>query len=55
MHCFMIACVQTTSSPLRFLLGRGRSGGGGEGGYVHKLFYEEAQKLEKVMNTINTI
>ena len=52
MHCFVIACVQTTSSPLRFLLRRGGSRGGGEGGSVHKLFYEGAQKLEKVMNTI---
>ena len=42
----MIACVQTTSSPLRFLL---RGGGGGS---VHRLFYEGAQKLEEVMNTI---
>ena len=46
MHCFMIACVQTTSSPLRFLL----RGGGGESQY--RLFYEGAQKLEEVMNTI---
>ena len=44
----MIACVQTTSSPLRFLL----RGGGGGGGSVHRLFYEGAQKLEEVMNTI---
>ena len=43
----MIACVQTTSSPLRFLLR-----GGGGGGSVHRLFYEGAQKLEEVMNTI---
>ena len=42
----MIACVQTTSSPLRFLL-RGEGGGA-----VHRLFYEGAQKLEEVMNTI---
>ena len=54
MHCFVIACVQTTSSLLRFLLRRGGSGGGGGegGGSVPKLFYEGAQKLEKVMNTI---
>ena len=44
----MIACVQTTSSPLRFL----PRGGGGGGGSVHRLFYEGAQKLEEVMNTI---
>ena len=44
----MIACVQTTSSPLRFLL----RGGGGGGGSVQGLFYEGAQKLEEVMNTI---
>ena len=43
----MIACVQTTSSPLRFLL---RGGGGGKSQY--RLFYEGAQKLEEVMNTI---
>ena len=46
----MIACVQTTSSPLRFLLRGGEAGGGG--GSVHRLFYEGAQKLEEVMNTI---
>ena len=48
MHCFMIACVKTTSSPLRFLLRGGR--GGGES--VYRLFYQGAQKLEEVMNTI---
>ena len=26
MHCFMVACVQTTPTPLQFLL---RDGGGG--------------------------
>ena len=49
MHCFMIACVQTTSSPLRFLL---RGGGGGGEESVYRLFYQGAQKLEEVMNTI---
>ena len=47
MHCFMTTSVQKTSSPLRFLLRRG----GGGGGSVHRVFYEGAQKLEKVMNT----
>ena len=45
----MIAYVQTTSSPLRFLL---RGGGREGGGSVHRLFYDGAKKLEKVMNTI---
>ena len=36
MHCFMVACVQTTPTPLQFLL---RDGGGD-------------QKLQKVVNTI---
>ena len=50
MHCFVIASVQTTSSPLRYIFTEERRRGGG--GSVHRLFYEEAQKLEEVMNTI---
>ena len=45
MHYFMIACVQTTSSPLSFFTEE-------SGGPVRRLFYEGAQKLQKVMNTI---
>ena len=44
-------CTDNLFSPQIFTEER-RKQGGGEGGSVHKLFYEGAQKLEKVMNTI---
>ena len=46
MHCFMVAFVQTPplSCPI---VTEGR-----EGGSVHRLFYEGAQKVQKVINTI---
>ena len=44
-------CTDNLFSPQIFTEER-REWGRGRGGSVHKLFYEGAQKLEKVMNTI---
>ena len=46
MHCFMVAFVQTPPGSCPIVT-EGR-----EGGSVHRLFYEGAQKVQKVINTI---